>query len=355
MPRLRRPENRGLPARWRYLHGAYYYEVPPGKEAAWDGKKLFRLGKTLPEAHRAWADRMDVFADAKTIGDLLDRYSLKELKNYCPRLQHEHPRRIARLKAAFGHIPIKAFNLTHAYQYQDRRGEKHKTAANHELEILSHAFTKAVKWGFTAIHPFRVGKFEKLPYVPRDRYVEDFEVEAAMDFAQRMRQKQIGMVMHAYLRIKLLTGRRRSEILRLDEKKDLLIEGVRFTLTKTKRKTGVRTIIMPWTDALRQAIDDALKARPVDIAPWVFCTRKGKPYITEDGKATAFNSLWQRFMDGLVKEGKIKDRFHEHDLRGKAGTDVGSIERAQELLQHSDQRTTKMIYRRKPETVKPTR
>jgi hypothetical protein len=47
MPRPRRPENRGLPSRWRFDHGAYYYQVPIGAEGAWDGKRTFRLGKTL--------------------------------------------------------------------------------------------------------------------------------------------------------------------------------------------------------------------------------------------------------------------------------------------------------------------
>jgi len=356
MPRSRRAENRGLPARWRYLHGAYYYEVPPGQEAAWDGKRrLFRLGKTLPEAHREWAARLDVFADAKTMGELLDRYALEEVPKKGPKAQREQPKQIARLKAAFGRMPITGFGLVHAYQYQDKRGKKTPTAANRELEILSHVFTKAIKWGYTTVHPFRIGKFEKLPYVPRDRHVEDWEVQAAMTYALQMRQKRIGRMLHAYTRLKLLTGRRRSEILRMREKEDLQDDGVHFTLTKTKRKTGVRTIIMPWTDAMREAVNDALAARPVDIAPWVFCTRKGKPYITADAETRAFDSLWQRFMRGMVKAKVLKQVFHEHDLRAKAGTDAESIERAQNLLQHSDKRTTTRIYRRKPETVKPTR
>ena len=76
MPRPRKPENKGLPARWRHLHGAYYYAVPPGLEPQWDGKKLFRLGATLSAAYRRWAARLETADTAKTIGQLLDRYAL---------------------------------------------------------------------------------------------------------------------------------------------------------------------------------------------------------------------------------------------------------------------------------------
>jgi hypothetical protein len=59
VPKPRRPENKGLPARWTNKHGAYYFRVPPGLESLWDGKQFFRLGKTLPEAYREWSARID--------------------------------------------------------------------------------------------------------------------------------------------------------------------------------------------------------------------------------------------------------------------------------------------------------
>ena len=41
----------------------------------------------------------------------------------------------------------------------------------------------------------------------------------------------------------------------------------------------------------------------------LFVTREGVPYIKEDGSANAFDSLWQRFMDRVIAETKVKDRF----------------------------------------------
>jgi hypothetical protein len=37
--------------------------------------------------------------------------------------------------------------------------------------------------------------------------------------------------------------------------------------------------------------------------------------------------MWQRFMARLLKETKIIERFTEHDLRGKVGSDAESLER----------------------------
>ena len=74
MNRKRKPENKGLPTGWRLLHNAYYYKVPGGLEYLWEGKQLYRLGKTLPDAYRVWSDRILAGEKARTIGQLLDRY-----------------------------------------------------------------------------------------------------------------------------------------------------------------------------------------------------------------------------------------------------------------------------------------
>ena len=65
--------------------------------------------------------------------------------------------------------------------------------------------------------------------------------------------------------------------------------------------------------------------------------------------------MWQRFMDRVLSETKVAERFIEHDLRAKVASDAESLERARALLSHADARTTEAIYRRKPERVKPAR
>jgi len=46
--------------------------------------------------------------------------------------------------------------------------------------------------------------------------------------------------------------------------------------------------------------------------------------------------MWKRFMARLLKEAKIEDRFTEHDLRAKCASDAETLERAKQLLGHSD-------------------
>ncbi len=155
----------------------------------------------------------------------------------------------------------------------------------------------------------------------------------------------------AFLRINLLTGRRRVEILRV-RTTDLLEQGIRFNIVK-KRKNKLLTI--EWSDELRQAVQDALDARPVDIAPWLFCNRRGDPYARSDGSANGWDSMWQRFMSRVLAETTVVERFTEHDIRAKAASDAESLERARQLLAHADTRMTERVYRRKPEVVKPLR
>ena len=114
--------------------------------------------------------------------------------------------------------------------------------------------------------------------------------------------------------------------------------------------------IFEWTPALQQAVAQAKAARPIDFSPWLFCTRKGEGYFNEDsGQATGWDSMWQRFMTRLLEETDIEERFTEHDLRGKVGSDLASIERAADLLGHTSKEITKRHYRRKPEVIKPVR
>ncbi|MHB1529909.1 MAG: tyrosine-type recombinase/integrase [Acidiferrobacteraceae bacterium] len=351
MPKPRRPENRGLPVRWRYLHGAYYYQVPRGLEPKWGGKHQFRLGSNLGEAYRTWSTRLETRDECQTIGDLLERYALEVVPSKAPKTQTGNLAGIRMLREVFGRLPIGDFTPVHAYRYRDKRGQTAPTAANRELEVLSHAFTKAIEWGCRADHPMVEGRFKKLHRPPRTRYVEDTEILAVLSLPPMRRRGSIRML-QAYIKLKLLTGRRRSELLRL-RVSDLQEDGVHFTLTKTVKKTGQAALIVEWTPLLRAAVNEALATRPIDIAPWVFCTKRGECYGKADGSANGWDSLWQRFMARLLTETDLKERFTEHDLRAKCASDAKSLEHAQQLLAHASPATTKRVYRRKPEHVKP--
>lgn len=342
----RLPENRPLPARWTLKHGAYYYLIPPGLEDRWGGKKWFRLGENLADAHRTYAERVQLSPQAANIGQLLDRYLVEVVPAKAPKSATENIRQIAHLRPVFGAMVLEDLEPQHVYQYADRRGAK--TAAKREIEVLSHAFTKAVEWGLMKSHPFK-GQVRLAGTKPRARYVEDWELAAAMNLPAR-RKKGSSLMVQAYLRLKLLTGLRQRDLL-LITASDLREDGLHLTLSKTRNSTGKR-VIYEWSPELREAVDAAKAVRPA-LSPFLFCTLQGRCFVEEDGTAGNWNNIWQHFMTRLLAETQVTERFTEHDLRAKVGSDAEDLERARQLLGHADSRMTERVYRRKPERIRP--
>jgi integrase len=340
-PKPRKAENKSLPARWRHKHGAFYYRVPPGQEHLWDGKTEYRLGKTQPEAYRVWATRIEYYADARTIRELLERYAVEVIPHKAPKTQESNLISIRKLIPVFGHMPIPDLKPQHVFKYRDLRSKQGVTAANHDIEVLSHAYTKAIEWGLTENHPIK-GKVGKLPTKPRDRYVEDWELGEALKVASPF--------IDAYINLKLLIGLRRGDLLSI-RLEDLKEDGIHVQPRKTQHTTG-KKIIYVWIPELREAIDN-IKALPKRIGSlWLFSTRTGKPYICENGTANSFDSVWQRFMAKALKDTGLKERFTEHDLRAKVASDT-ETEHARQLLGHSSSSITERVYRRKAEKVTP--
>lgn len=344
MPKQRSPENKGLPAGWRYKHGGYNYRVPVGMEHAWDNKKEFLLGRSLPEAYKEWAKRLDGQVKHDTISQLLDRYALQVIPTKEPTTQRNNGFELKNLRIAFGKMQITLLRPQHIYQYVDKRSAK--VSAKREIALLSHAFTKAVEWGYINKHPFK-GEVRLEGEKPRTRYVEDWEIEACLSLPP-MRKKGSVLCIQSYIRLKLLTGLRRSDLLSL-RMSDIGEQGI----SVTTRKTGKR-VIYGLSEEINTAIQMAKDARPVDISPWLFCTKRGESYLDEStGGAAGWKSMWQRFFERVKAETEVKEHFTEHDLRAKCASDAPSLERARQLLAHADSRVTDRVYRRRPEMIEP--
>ena len=338
---IRNLENKGLPARWRKRSNAYYYRVPKGLEPQWDHKTEFFLGRTLPEAYHAYSHRINQLSAIKTVSQLLDRYAVDVIPTKAPATQKGNYRQIKNLIGVFGHMIINSITPMLVYQYIDKRGAK--TEGKREIALLSHAYTKAVQWGYMNIHPFK-GQLRLEGSKPRNRQIEDWEIEEALTQANKM--------IAAYIPLKILTGLRKADLLTL-RMNDLKEDGIHVTPRKTANSTN-KKIIITWTPTLRAAVDNAEKARP-KITAYLFCTREGKPYFDDSkGSSSGFNSIWQRFMKKVIDNTNVKERFTEHDLRAKT-TDNIDLEHAQKLLAHSNPATTKKIYMRKPVKVAPSK
>lgn len=130
--------------------------------------------------------------------------------------------------------------------------------------------------------------------------------------------------------------------------------AIHVTISKTKHSTG-KKVVYEWSPELRQAVGDAKSIHPA-LSPYLFCNRFGKCYVNlEKGTVSSGNNHWQNCMNRVLKDTKVTESFTEHDLRAKVGSDAESLERARQLLAHSDARVTERVYRRKPEGIKPVK
>ena len=308
------------------------------------------MGVSLPEAHRTWADRTSHVDDVLTMSQLFDRYQFEILPTKAFATERDNLTSLGRLRTVFGQLPLADGDRNariephHVYQHRDAVHKKlGPGAANRDVAVIMHAFSMAVQWGYVRRNPIK-GQVRKISIPPRDRYVEDWEIEALLSVASP--------VIRAYVVLKLLMGLRRGDMLRLSTE-DITDAGVHVRPQKTAKTSGM-AMTFEWTPALQVAVDAAISARPKDVVPWLFCTRRGDPYVNEDGIADGFSSIWRRAMDKALRDTALECRFQEKDLRKKVATDT-SEEHARQLLGHTSISTTRRHYRLKGALVRPAK
>jgi hypothetical protein len=227
MPRARNPENLGYPKSWRFRYNAYYYRVPKGQEHLWDGKKEFKLGRSLSEAAAEWARRVHRVEHDATVDALLTRYKLDIIPSKAAATRRGDLQALINLRKVFGALRPRDVLPRHIYKYVDTRvdknGEKIRATALYEIRVFKHAFTKAVEWGILDRHPFKA-EVRLGGIAARDRYIEDWEVAQALALKPKREAGSVLMI-QAYIRLKLLIGLRRGDMLRL-QMRDLTDAGI---------------------------------------------------------------------------------------------------------------------------------
>lgn len=317
-----RKHDTGMPRRVYPDRGWWWFVPKDGPKV-----KLARLDDKAG-ALRAYADIMDRRPAADTVGELLARYVREVLPSKSPKTRHEQERHARKLSTVFGGMLITDLKPEHVAQYLD--ASRAKVQANREIALLSHALTKAVRWGLVAANPCR--GIERNKEAPRTRYVTHAEFIAVIECAPP--------VVAAMMALAYLTGQREGDIIRL--RRDALTpDGIAFQQAKTGRR-----LIVSWTPALAWAVEQAGKLpRGNATSLWVVCRRDGQPYTV-----SGFQAIWQRHIKACHERGLLAERFTFHDLRAKAGSDA----KDGQLLGHMDPATLRRIYQRKPQAFAPT-
>lgn len=363
-PKKRLTENKGLPQRWRLKHGAYYYRVPPGLESAWEGKTEYRLGKTLAEAHQVYAERIQNPDPVYRIDSLLDKYQALVVSQQKPNTRRSKENIYHLLRPVLGEMAPDELQPTDVYQVLDAITAKYsQSIARIAYSYLSHVYTKAIEWGIVENHPIK-GKVKKPSPNKRTRYVKDWELQAALSVASP--------TIKAHIFIKLVTGMRKSDILSLkmlDIFKsphhlkrlqrhpeqitidDLNEGGLPVTPIKTRDSSGKRNLIA-WEPQVVSAVQYALSINPCMDAEYLLLNSRCKCYRDENGQASGFDSLWQRWQEKAINKTSLTERFQEKDIRAKVASDT-DLQHASKLLAHTTEQITEQSYRRKGEIVQP--
>jgi len=290
-----------------------------------DGKPM------VLSSHLDSCSKPQTIATTLTMGDLFDKYMLEiaPLKSKCS--FKNNVKEIATLRKAFGAAEPKAIRAVDIYKFIDARGEKTPVAANREKALLSHVFSKAIRWGIVTTNPCK--EVCCLPEQKRNRYVTDDEFQAVRAFASPL--------LCNFMDFAYLTGLRKSDALKV-RLVDIQPNGIHINVNKTGNQ-----LIIECNPELRRCIA-RIKAISAPLnSPWLFCNRKGQAY-TADG----FSTLWQRMVKKALGLGIIEESFRIHDLRRKTASDAPNIEHARRLLSHSTQSTT-AGYISGPQSVQP--
>lgn len=352
-PRKRNRHNKPFPTGWRFRYNAYYYMVPKSQRHRWDGKSEFRLGGTQAEAYRVWAERMEYDgSEIETFQKLADRYRLETIPNLSITSQESYLSAVANLTPVFGEMETGSILPKHANRYYDIVSrEKTPAVAKSEVSVLRAMLSQAVKWGVIDSN-LLIGQLRLKGAGTRNRYVEDWEVDAALSLPPtKNNAKGTGrgvVTCQLLIEFKLATGLRRGDILRLpllDHSKP----EIEILLRKTATSSG-KKLIIEWTDELHDIVRDIEAIPPRRIgSSLLFTNRNGNPYYNEKtGKALGFNSVWQRFMRRVVSETQVSEPFQEKDIRAKFGSDAESLQAASDELGHTNTSTTIKHYRRGP-------
>jgi len=237
-------------------------------------------------------------AKGPTVAALAERYLEKHVAARCkPNTAKTARMAVHRhIVPAFGNLALTAVEPRQVTALHQRLSDR-PAMANMVVSRLSHMYTLAEGWGLVAegVNPCR--SVAKYPSRRRERFLTDAEFERlsrALDDAEARGGASAGAI--AAIRLLMLTGCRKNEILRLRWQD---VDPAAGELTLADTKTGPRAVPLPPSAVKLLA---GLEREPGN--PWVIPGRKAGTHMRD------LDGAWQ-----TVRTRAKLDGLHIHDLR----------------------------------------
>jgi len=293
-----RDKNTGLPPYVYLKNGAYRYQVPAHLKQRLV-KSWILLGKTSADMWQAYSKLQADLNNDGGMAILFERYAREVIPGKAPRTQIDNHREMKNLVAVFGKMEPELITQAMAYQYLDIRGQTSRTQANHEMALLRHVMTYAVRWGKLPSNPLQ--GMHKLPVPVRDRTPTQQEILAVMGHADPLTALWISM--------KWQTGLRQSDMLKI-RLADLKGDGIHVKANKNA-KTGM----VEWSDDLHRVVDAIMALNKVQ-GMTLFCDERGKPV-----QQRTLQSRFRRAVLAAIAAGDLQESFTENDIRSAFATE----------------------------------
>lgn len=353
LPRPRSKLAKALPPYVMQRAGRFYFEPKGELIDKYGGKKSIPLGGTYTEMYMNYASLIQRSSAPRqgsfnTMNELIDRYILEVTPKKAEEAQEREIRRAAFLKKVFGEMHPSTVTTLDIYNFIDWRSPTAPVGVNRELSLLSSIFKKGRRWGAVKVSPMVDIEYNRES--PRERYITHDEYTRFRRYAADRNP-----VVAWYMDFKYITGLRTSDIRALKQSQ-LTEEGISLRISKTQVNR-----IIAWTPTLRLVTTKLIEAcgrercdaggkvlRNKQRSEYVLFTREGQPY-----SADGWRSIFHRLMVGALETGVLTERFRDHDIRAKAGSDHNCVEEARKFLAHLNIKVTERHYRRKAEVIQP--
>lgn len=328
---MRTRKHSGLPPRVYFKNGAFRYAVPSHQreklQTSW-----YRLGANTAEMWAAFSKLQAELNNDGGMMSLFDRYARDVIPDKAPRTQKDNLAELKNLRAVFGKMEPEQVTLSMAYEYLDFRGKTSRTQANHEMALLRHVFTYAVRWGRLASNPLQ--GMHKLPVPIRERMPSPDEINAVRRHADTM--------LRLWIDLKCQIGLRQADMLALR------VDAIKPDGIHIKAAKNAKHGLISWSDSLRQTVDNILALQQVQ-GMTLFCDARGRPIHKR-----VIQSRFRKAVLAAMAAGDLLEEFTENDLRSSFATQSEEQgHNATDQLLHKSATAKKHYVHRKTTKVTP--